>query len=113
MCRYMRMMRRSATRLAMLLLVVVACTGEPPRPVPTSSSAVSPSAPGIVVPDVVGENFLEALVAVHPPFRLLDVRTRVSSEVPNGTILSQRPAAGTPFDSTQSEIRVVVSISPG
>ena len=110
------MMLRSATRLAMLLLVVVACTGEPepPRQVPASSFPTSPSAPGRVVPNVLGQNFLEALVAVDPPFRLLDVRYRPSSDVRNGTILSQRPAAGTPVDPTESEIRirVVVSISP-
>jgi beta-lactam-binding protein with PASTA domain len=83
---------------------------------PTStSSATSPSAPGIVVPNVVGQNFLEALVAVYTPFRLIAVRSRVSSEVPNRTILKQRPAAGTPVASAASEIRirVVLSISPG
>jgi beta-lactam-binding protein with PASTA domain len=108
-------MGRSATTLAILLLVVVACTREPARPVPTSSLATSLTAPRIVVPDVVDENFLEALVAVDPPFRLLDVRYRVSSDVPNGTILRQRPPAGTPIDSTRPEIviRVVVSTSPG
>jgi beta-lactam-binding protein with PASTA domain len=110
------MMRRSGTRVAMLLLTVVACTGEPGRHVPTSSSATtSPSASAIVVPDVVGQNFLEAFVAVDPPFRLLDVRYQVSSEVPNGTILGQRPPAGTPFEPTGSEIkmiRVVVARSP-
>jgi beta-lactam-binding protein with PASTA domain len=98
----------------MLFLVLVACTGGPPRQAPTSTTPNSPSASVIVVPDVVGQNFLEALVAVDAPFRLLDGRSRVSSEVPNGTILRQRPAAGTTFDSTESEIRirVVVSISP-
>jgi hypothetical protein len=105
-------MGRSAITLAMLLLVVVACTEQPARPVPTSSFAPSPTAPRIVVPDVVGENFLETLVAVDAPFRLLDVRYSVSSDVPNGTILRQRPPAGTPFDSTRVAIRVVVSISP-
>ena len=107
-------MRRSGTRVAMLLLTVVACTGEPGRHVPTSSSATtSPSASAIVVPDVVGRNFLEALVAVDPPFRLVDVRYQVSSEVPNGTILRQLPPAGTPFEPTESEtqIRVVVARS--
>jgi beta-lactam-binding protein with PASTA domain len=64
---------------------------------------------------VVGENFLEALVAVDPPFRLFDVSYRVSSDVPNGTILRQRPPAGTTFHSTDLEIRirVVVSMSSG
>jgi beta-lactam-binding protein with PASTA domain len=108
-------MRHSATRLVILLLVVVACTGEPPGQVSTSSSAPSPSASNVVVPDVVGRNFLEALVAVDPPFRLLDIRYRASSDVPNGTILGQRPVAGTPILSTEPEIviRVVVSTSPG
>lgn len=108
-------MRRSGIRLATLVLVGVACTGQPPRQAPTSSFAISPSTPSIVVPDVVGENFLEALVAADPPFRLLDVRYRVSSDVPNGTILRQRPAAGTPIDAIRPEIviRVVVSTSPG
>ena len=64
--------------------------------------------------NVVGENFLEAMVAANPRFRLEDVRYRVSSDVPNGT-LRQRPAVGTPIDSTTSEIliRVVVSVSSG
>ena len=108
-------MRHSATRLVILLLVVVACTGEPPRQVPTSSFATSPSASSVVVPDVLGQNFLETFVAVDPPFRLLDVRYRATSDVPNGTILRQQPAAGTPIDSTEPEImiRVVVSTSPG
>lgn len=102
------------TRLAVALVVLVACTGERPRQTPASSSATSPTAASIAVPDMVGENFLEALVDVDPPFRLLDVRYRVSSDVPNGTILRQRPRAGTPLDTTQSEItiRVVVSSSP-
>jgi hypothetical protein len=106
-------MRRSGTSLALLLLIVVACTGEPPRQAPTPSFAPPSPTTAIVVPDVVGENFLEALVAVDAPFRLLDVRYRDSSEVPNGTILRQRPRAGTPLDPTESEvrIRVVVSIS--
>ena len=108
-------MRHPATRLVIVLLVVVACTGEPPGQVSTSISAPSPSESSVVVPDVLGWNFLEALVAVDPPFRLLDVRYRASSDVPNGTILRQRPAAGTPIDSTEPEfvIRVVVSTSPG
>jgi PASTA domain len=108
------MMRRLGTWLAILLLTLVACTGDPPPSVSTSSPARSPSASAIVVPDVVGENFLEALVAVDPPFRLLDVRYRVSSDVPNGTILRQRPSAGTPLGSPEPEIeiRVVVSMSP-
>jgi beta-lactam-binding protein with PASTA domain len=68
-----------------------------------------------VVPDVVGWNFLEALVAVDPPFHLLDVRYRSSSDVPNGTILAQRPPAGTSVSPSEPEItiRVVVSRSPG
>jgi beta-lactam-binding protein with PASTA domain len=108
-------MRHSATRLVILLLVVVACTKESPRQVPTTSVPSSPSVPSAVVPDVLGQNFLQALVAVDPPFRLLDIRYRDSSDVPNGTILSQRPAAGTPIDPTESviRIRVVVSTSPG
>jgi beta-lactam-binding protein with PASTA domain len=71
--------------------------------------------PGRVVPDVVGQNFLEALVAVSPHFQLRGEGTpRVSSDVPNGTILSQRPAPGTPVDPNESEIPiwVVMSISP-
>jgi heat shock protein HslJ len=66
-----------------------------------------------VVPDVTGENFLEALGAVSPPFRLLDVRYRVAPEVPNGTILEQRPPAGTSLEEADTDIRVVVSVSPG
>jgi beta-lactam-binding protein with PASTA domain len=107
-------MRRSASALVILLLGVVACTDEQPRQEPASRSATSPSASSVVVPDVLGENFLEALVAADPPFRLLDVRYRASSDVPNGTILTQRPAAGSPIDSSEPEIviRVVVSTSP-
>lgn len=110
------MMRRSATGLAMLLLIVVACTREPLPQVPTSTSATSLSVPSRVVPDVVGQNFLEALVAVSPHFQLRgEGRPRVSADVPNGTILSQRPAAGTPVDPNESKTRiwVVMSISPG
>jgi heat shock protein HslJ len=66
-----------------------------------------------LVPDVTGENFLEALSAVSPPFRLLDVRYRVAPEVPNGTILEQRPPPGSPIEDTGTDVRVVVSISPG
>jgi beta-lactam-binding protein with PASTA domain len=107
-------MRHSATRLVIPLLVVIACTGEPARQGPTDTVTTSPSAPSAVVPDVVGQNFLRAMVKAHPQFRLLDVRYRESSEVTNGTILSQRPAAGTLIDSTKSGtvIRVVVSTSP-
>lgn len=104
-------MRRSGTRLVALLLVGVACTGQPPRQAPASSIAPSPSTPGIVVPDVVGENFLEALVAADPPFRLLDVRYRRSSDVPNGTILNQRPAGGSPIDAIVPEIVIRVLVS--
>lgn len=52
-------------------------------------------------------------MAADAPFRLLDVRYRVSSEVRNGTILRQRPAAGASVDATTPEatIRVVVSIT--
>jgi hypothetical protein len=109
------MMHSLSARLAVLLVVLVACTGEAPRQTPASRSAISPTAQAIAVPDVVGENFLEALVYVDPPFRLLDVSYRVSSEVPNGTILRQRPRAGTPLDPAETEItiRVVVSSSPG
>jgi beta-lactam-binding protein with PASTA domain len=109
------MMRRSGTTLAILLLMLVACTSDSPRDVLSSSPATSsPSPSAIVVPDVVGRNFLEASVALDPPFRLLDVRYQVSSEVPNGTILTQRPPGGTAFDPTGSEIqiRVVVARSP-
>lgn len=107
------MTRHCGIKLAVLLLVGVACTGQSPRHATTTSLGASASAPGIVVPDVVGENFLEALVAAEA-YRLLDVQYRVSSEVPNGTILRQRPAGGTPIDSTVAEIviRVVVSRSP-
>jgi hypothetical protein len=51
-------MRRSATALVILLLGVVACTDEQPRQEPASRSATSPSASSVVVPDVLGENFL-------------------------------------------------------
>ena len=107
-------MRHSATRLVIPLLVVVACTGEPARQGPTSTITTSPSAPIVAVPNVVGQNFLRAMVEVDPPFRLLDITYRESSDVTNGTILEQRPAAGTPTDSTEPEIviRVVVSTSP-
>jgi beta-lactam-binding protein with PASTA domain len=68
-----------------------------------------------VVPEVVGQNFLRAMVEVDPPFSLRDVKYRESSIVTNGTILSQRPAAGTPIDATEPVIviQVVVSTSPG
>lgn len=105
---------RPAARLVVLVMLV-ACTGESSPPVATSSVSTSLSALARVVPDVVGENFLEALVALKPQFRLLDIKHRISSDVPNGTILRQRPAAGSPFDSTKPEItiRVVVSRSTG
>jgi hypothetical protein len=66
------------------------------------------------VPDIVGRNFLEAMVDLGPEFRLMDVEYQESSDVQNGTILSQRPAAGTPVDPTEDEIviRVVVSMEP-
>jgi PASTA domain-containing protein len=89
--------------------------GSPGTAVPVVEHPTSPSWSGIVVPDVMGENYLEAMVAVDPPFRLMDVSYRVSSDVPNGTILRQRPPAGTTFHSIEREIRirVVVSMSSG
>jgi beta-lactam-binding protein with PASTA domain len=104
------MMRLAATLIVIVL--AVACTGTPSREATTSS--VGTSALGHVVPDVVGQNFLEAAFNVRPQFRLLDVRYEISPDVPNGTILSQRPAAGAAFDATDAEvtIRVVVSQSP-
>jgi beta-lactam-binding protein with PASTA domain len=101
-------MRRSAASLAMLLLLAVGCTSEPSRHLPSSS--ISPPERTTVVPNVVGENFLEALVAVDPQFDLRDVRYRKTSAVPNGTILRQRPPAGTP-EGTKSGIRIRVVVS--
>lgn len=107
-------MRSLAAWLTTVVLVTAAaCTVEQPRQQPRSRSGASRSGTETVVPDVTGENFLEALGAVPRPFRLLDVRYRVAPEVPNGTILEQRPPAGTSLEETDTDIRVVVSISPG
>ena len=92
---------------------VVACTGDASGPGPsTKPNRAAPPETGVVVPDVVGENYLEALVAMDPPFRLLETRYRVSPRVANGTILDQLPPAGTPVDPHEAEILVIVSVSP-
>src|SRR3954465_8065164 len=95
-------MRRA---LVVALMLCVACTSgstEPPRPPPPPS-----------VPNVVGQNFLEALVANRPAFRLVDSNYRLASGQPNGTILVQHPTAGTVLDPIDSHrIKVVVSQRP-
>jgi heat shock protein HslJ len=108
-----RTMRLSPS-LAILLVLATACTStrSDPSSGPSRSGEASSSEPGLVAPDVVGENFLEALVAVEPPFRLLELRYRVAPGVANGTILEQRPPPGTRLDPNNTEILVIVSISP-
>jgi len=103
---------RNALCALFVAVGLVACTGDIPRPGPPTTPDRAASPDPRVVPDVVGENYLEALVAVDPPFRLLEMRYRVSPHVANGTILEQRPPAGSPVDPHDTEILVTVSISP-
>jgi hypothetical protein len=90
------------------LLFCAACTGTT-----TTTTDGTPPPPSPSVPNVVGQNFLEALVANRPGFRLVDFKYRLSLGQPNGTILSQDPKAGTALNPADSHrIRVVVSQRP-
>ena len=101
-----------------VLMVLVACTpSSTTEPSPTSEvTAGQPAPPRHVglVPDLVGEYFLEAIGMVDPPLRIRE-RYVMSTDRENGTILQQQPPAGTPFDPEGPEllVRVVVALVPG
>jgi hypothetical protein len=95
-------MRRIGVWLAWVL--AIACTSSPS----TSSPSPSPT-----IPDLVGIGFVAAAANLDPALELVRSETSVSTTYPDGTIASQRPKAGTPYDPAQGmRIRVVVTVRP-
>jgi len=92
-----------------LMLVLAACTVASSAP-PSSSPDPPPTLDeALVVPDLVGQNFLIAAFDQRRTFDVKDAKYVVRDDLTNGTIVSQRPEPGTPIEGTDHKIWVVVS----